>query len=112
VKYIVPHGDSALLRAWGLNLDTNLNQIRSCVFVILITVTVWRLLVWIETKKVGVRGFDVIYSALKANKDVQFVVSQDDVNYPSESRKWSWVEDAHIIRNRCSYFEHEVKLEE
>jgi hypothetical protein len=120
-KFVVPRGDVAYSEnAWGLKLGLNLQFIRSEGYYFGHKDRLEALGVNFDAKKIDVRGFDVIYSALEAYKTVhgnllvpaRFVVPQDDVNYPPETWGMKLGSNVNTIRNRGDYSEHRAKLEE
>jgi hypothetical protein len=120
-RFIVPRCEVAYSEnAWGLKLGINLQSIRVDGAYSEHRDRLEALGVKFDVKKVDVRGFDVIYSALEAFKAVhgnllvpaRFVVPQDDVNYPPETWGMKLGGNVMNIRNRGDYSEHRVKLEE
>jgi hypothetical protein len=121
VKFVVPRGDDAYsVNAWGLKLGLNLKSIRVGGVYFEHRDRLEALGVDFEVKKINIRGFDVIYSALEAYKSVhgnvlvprKFVVPQDDVNYPPETWGMKLGGNVSKIRFDGVYSEHRVKLEE
>ncbi len=118
---MLPRGDAAYSEnAWGLKLGVNLQFIRSEGYYSEHRGRLEALGVNFDVKKIDVRGFDVIYSALEAYKTVhgnllvpfKFVVPQGDVNYPPETWGMKLGSNVKTIRHDGAYSEHRVKLEE
>jgi hypothetical protein len=120
-KFVVPRGDAAYSEnAWGLKLGLNLKSIRVDGAYSEHRDRLEALGVNFEVKKIDVRGFDVIYSALEAYKSVhgnllvpqKFVMPQDDVSYPPETWGMKLGHNVNSIRNFNACSDHRIKLEE
>jgi hypothetical protein len=119
-SFVVPRDAAYSKNTWGLKLGRNLQCIRVRGDYSEHRDRLKALGVNFEVKKIDVRGFDVIYSALEAYKAVhcdllvpqKFVVPQDDANYPPETWGMKLGRNVSTVRNNGTYSEHRVKLEE
>jgi hypothetical protein len=119
--FIVSEGDVNYSKdIWGMRLGSIVHSIRSGGKYLKYKERLTALGFNFEVKPLDIRGFDIIYSALKAYKAVhdnllvpqKFVVPEGDVRFPSDTWGMKLGINVKSIRNRSDYSEHRVKLEE